>query len=39
MSLNFPNTEYSTLQLDLLLEKIKAFENQLLDDALKNSKS
>lgn len=37
MSLNFPNTEYSTPQLDNFLDKIKAFENQLLDDAVKNS--
>jgi hypothetical protein len=39
MSLNFPSTEYSTPQLDLLLDKVKAFENQLLDDAVKNSES
>ena len=39
MSMNFPNMEYSTPQLDIFLDKIKAFENQLLDDAVKNSES
>jgi hypothetical protein len=33
MTMNFPSTEYSTPQLDSFLEKIKEFENQILDDA------
>jgi hypothetical protein len=37
MSLNFPSSEYSTPQLDSFLNKVKDFENQLLDDAVKNS--
>lgn len=37
MAINFPTDEYSTPQLDSFLVKIKDFENQLLDDAVKNS--
>jgi hypothetical protein len=37
MAINFPSTEYSTPQLDSFLDKVKEFENQLLDDAVKNS--
>jgi len=37
MSLNFPNTEYATQQTNLFLQKLKDFENQILDDAVKNS--
>ena len=37
ISLNFPNPEYSNAKTDLFLEKLKAFENQILDDAVKNS--
>jgi hypothetical protein len=37
MSLNFPNSEYRKPVTDAFLEKVKAFENQILDDAVKNS--
>lgn len=37
LSLNFPNTEYATSQTDQFLQKLKDFENQILDDAVKNS--
>lgn len=37
MSLNFPNKEYSTSSTDLFLQKLKDFENQILDDAVQNS--
>jgi hypothetical protein len=37
MAINFPSAEYSTPQLDSFLGKVKEFENQLLDDAVKNS--
>lgn len=37
ISLNFPNDEYKNKQTDDFLEKLKAFENQVLDDAVKNS--
>ncbi len=37
MSLNFPNSEYTKPSTDLFLEKVKDFENQILDDAVKNS--
>ena len=37
ISLNFPNEEYSTAPCDLFLKKLKDFENQILDDAVKNS--
>jgi hypothetical protein len=37
ISLIFPNDEYRTEMTDTFLEKLKAFENQILDDAVKNS--
>ena len=37
MSLNFPNSEYTKPSTDAFLEKVKAFENQILDDAVKNA--
>ena len=37
MSLNFPNQDYKTESTDQFLEKFKAFENQILDDAVKYS--
>jgi hypothetical protein len=39
ISLNFPNDEYRNEQTDLFLQKMKDFENQVLDDAVKNSES
>ena len=37
LSLNFPNEEYKTPATTLFLEKLKEFENQILDDAVRNS--
>ena len=37
LSLNFPNSEYSTPQTNQFLQQLKDFENQILDDAVKNS--
>ena len=37
MSLVFPNDDYTTPASNLFLEKLKAFENQILDDAVKYS--
>jgi hypothetical protein len=37
ISLNFPNEEYKTKQTDDFLKKLKDFENQILDDAVRNS--
>lgn len=37
MSLNFPNEEYRKPATDAFLQKMKDFENQILDDAVKNS--
>ena len=37
MSLNFPNSEYTTDATDEFLSKLKDFENQILDDAVKYS--
>ena len=37
ISLNFPNDEYKTAATTAFLDKLKAFENQLLDDAVANS--
>jgi hypothetical protein len=37
MSLNFPNADYKSEATDQFLSKIKAFENQILDDAVKYS--
>jgi len=38
ISLNFPNEEYKTDSTEQFLEKLKAFEEQLLDDAVNNSR-
>jgi hypothetical protein len=37
ISLNFPNDEYKTKTTDDFLQKLKDFENQILDDAVRNS--
>jgi hypothetical protein len=37
MTLNFPNTEYANATTNSFLQKFKDFENQILDDAVKNS--
>ncbi len=37
ISLNFPNDEYKTAATTAFLDKLKAFENQILDDAVANS--
>ena len=37
MSLNFPNEDYQTEATNNFLAKLKAFENQILDDAVKHS--
>ena len=37
MSLVFPNGDYTTAATDTFLTKLKAFENQILDDAVKYS--
>ena len=37
MSLSFPNDQYHTTQTRACLDKFRAFENQILDDAVKNS--
>jgi hypothetical protein len=37
ISLNFPNDEYRTASTDLFLQKLKDFENKILDDAVENS--
>jgi hypothetical protein len=37
MSLNFPNVEYSTPATNAFLQKLRDFENQILDDAVTNS--
>ena len=37
LSLNFPNEEYRNPTTDAFLAKLKEFENQVLDDAVKNS--
>jgi hypothetical protein len=39
ISLNFPNEEYRNEQSDLFLQKLKDFENQILDDAVKMSET
>jgi hypothetical protein len=39
ISMNFPNDEYRNEQTDLLLQKMKDFENQILDDAVKNAET
>jgi hypothetical protein len=37
ISLNFPNDQYKTAATTEFLQKMKDFENQVLDDAVKNS--
>jgi len=37
ISLNFPNEEYKNESTDRFLKKLKDFENQILDDAVRNS--
>jgi len=39
MSLNFPSNDYSTPATTDLLNKLKEFENQILDDAVRNSEA
>ena len=39
MSLNFPNGDYETKNTTEFLNKLKSFENQILDDAVKNSEA
>jgi hypothetical protein len=39
LSLNFPNEDYATPATTEFLTKLKAFENQILDDAVKNSEA
>ena len=39
MSLNFPNTEYATTETNLALQKLKDFEEKLLNDAVANSEA
>jgi hypothetical protein len=39
MSLNFPNDDYRNAATDQFLSKLKAFENQILDDAVKYSEA
>jgi len=39
MSLNFPNEDYKTTATTDFLTKLKAFENQILEDAVKNSEA
>jgi len=39
MALNFPNTDFTTATTTDFLAKMKAFENQILEDAVKNSEA
>ena len=39
ISLNFPNQENKTKETDMFLQKMKNFENQIMDDAVANSHS
>jgi hypothetical protein len=39
MSLNFPNADYANAGTTAFLEKLKAFETQILNDAVKNSEA
>jgi hypothetical protein len=39
LSLNFPNDDYSTATTAQFLKKMKDFENQIIDDAVKNSEA
>jgi hypothetical protein len=37
ISLNFPNSEYANAETDLFLKKLTEFQNQIVEDAVKNS--
>ena len=39
MSLNFPNSDYGSSQTEEFLSKLKDFESQILDDAVRNSEA
>jgi hypothetical protein len=39
MSLNFPNSDYSTPAAEEFLTKLKNFDKQIIDDAVKNSEA
>lgn len=39
MSLNFPNADYSNKQSEAFLEKLKEFENHIVDDAVKHTEA
>jgi hypothetical protein len=39
LSLNFPNDDYRSAASDQFLQKLKGFENQILDDAVKYSEA
>jgi len=39
MSLNFPNSDYGSPQTEEFLKKLKDFESQILDDAVRNSEA
>ena len=39
MSLNFPNSDFGNPQTEEFLSKLKDFESQILDDAVKNSEA
>jgi hypothetical protein len=39
MSLNFPNSDYGSAQTEEFLSKLKDFESQILDDAVRNSEA
>lgn len=39
MSLNFPNADYSNKQSDAFLEKLKEFEEHIVDDAVKHTEA
>jgi hypothetical protein len=39
LSLNFPNDDYANKDTKAFLQKMKDFENQILDDAVKNSEA
>jgi len=39
MSLNFPNSDYSTPSAEEFLTKMKSFDKQIIDDAVKNSEA
>ena len=39
ISLNFPNSEYANASTTIFLQKLKDFENQILDDAVRNSEA